>query len=49
MNSTLQLLRSVKELVDYFLIGDAALVYNAKDNANIAFELPILLRAWSSN
>ena len=49
MNSTLQLLRSVKELVDYFLIGDAALVYNAKDNIFIAQEFHKLLLAWNIN
>jgi hypothetical protein len=49
MNSTLQLLRAVKELMDYFITGDAELVYRANENVNIAKEFHHLLRAWSSN
>ena len=49
MNSTLQLLRSVKEFVNYFLSGDAALVYELKQNVNIAKEFNVLLGSWKSN
>jgi ubiquitin C-terminal hydrolase len=49
MNSTLQLLRSVKELVDYFISGDASLIYEKKENVDIANDFDVLLRAWDSN
>jgi ubiquitin C-terminal hydrolase len=49
MNSTLQLLRSVKELVDYFLSGDPKLVYDTKENVDIAKEFHLLLGAWDNN
>jgi ubiquitin C-terminal hydrolase len=49
LNSILQLLRSVKELVDFFLNGDAALVYSGKNNVAIAVEFHNLLRAWNGN
>ena len=49
MNSTLQLLRSAKELVDFFITGGARIIYEQKQNVNVAKEFDQLLRAWNEN
>jgi hypothetical protein len=49
MNSTLQILRSVKELVEYFISGDASLIYGNKENVDIAKEFDVLLQSMASN
>jgi ubiquitin C-terminal hydrolase len=48
LNSTLQLLRSVKELVDYFISDGASLIYREKERVDIARDFDILLGVWNN-